>query len=281
VVLCRMKIVAPAHLWQAARFAWGTGPAPPLHLAHSILIDLKLLLAGSVGSYRATTPGVLEVTPQRGMELTSRSLAPGGMLLGIHRSRPAQPARPLCKQHSSATRRGKHGQMLPERMKIALSTASIGSKRSHSARGMAAGYRPKRNSTMPRLVGASSVTSPGQILRARRHSETQYASYECTIDAKPDECIFKVGSKPAGDGKFGQADLGGNMWEWTLAWEVEYQDPCNDCANLSSNGDETPARIVKGCGFGEGSSGMSSAYRGLTEPTGYGAGTGFRCARNP
>lgn len=45
-----------------------------------------------------------------------------------------------------------------------------------------------------------------------------------------------VGSKsPKGDGKWGQADLGGNAWEWTLDWDpVQYPLPCHDCAAVTS-----------------------------------------------
>src|SRR5206468_1762189 len=41
-----------------------------------------------------------------------------------------------------------------------------------------------------------------------------------------------VGSESRlGDGKYGQADLTGNVWEWTLDWwyDGSYPSTCNDC----------------------------------------------------
>ena len=44
-----------------------------------------------------------------------------------------------------------------------------------------------------------------------------------------------VGSEsPTGDGKYGQADLAGNVWEWTLdSNDVPYVTPCSDCSNVA------------------------------------------------
>ena len=45
-----------------------------------------------------------------------------------------------------------------------------------------------------------------------------------------------VGSKsPKGDGRWGQSDLSGNTWEWTLDWDaVVYPMPCRDCAVVTA-----------------------------------------------
>ena len=60
----------------------------------------------------------------------------------------------------------------------------------------------------------------------------------------------RVGSKsPAGDGRWGHADLAGNSWEWirdTFTGAQEYVLPCADCANLTSGGSGT----LRGGGFG-------------------------------
>ena len=46
--------------------------------------------------------------------------------------------------------------------------------------------------------------------------------------------LVPVGTKPLGNGRFGQADLGGNVWEWVLdAQHNPYaQTTCIDCADL-------------------------------------------------
>ena len=51
--------------------------------------------------------------------------------------------------------------------------------------------------------------------------------------ARDDSGPISVGSKsPQGDGKWGHADLAGNLWEWTFDyWQTPYQNPCIDCAN--------------------------------------------------
>ena len=46
--------------------------------------------------------------------------------------------------------------------------------------------------------------------------------------------IVAVGSYPDGNGRWGHADLAGNLWEWTLDSCDDYTtDSCLDCANLS------------------------------------------------
>ena len=47
----------------------------------------------------------------------------------------------------------------------------------------------------------------------------------------------KVGSYPGGNGRWGQADLAGNLWEWTFDyWDTTSNYPtveCHDCANVT------------------------------------------------
>jgi formylglycine-generating enzyme required for sulfatase activity len=48
--------------------------------------------------------------------------------------------------------------------------------------------------------------------------------------------LLNVGSKsPKGDGRWGQSDLGGNVWEWTLDFAGgAYPMPCRDCAAVTT-----------------------------------------------
>jgi formylglycine-generating enzyme required for sulfatase activity len=89
-----------------------------------------------------------------------------------------------------------------------------------------------------------------------------------------------VGStSPRGDGAFGQADLAGNLWEWTLDFWGDYVEPCNDCSSLTP----TPNRTRRGGGFADGRWEVVVTYRS-GEPPDYRQNFGLagaRCARVP
>ncbi|WP_437275392.1 SUMF1/EgtB/PvdO family nonheme iron enzyme [Sorangium sp. So ce375] len=97
--------------------------------------------------------------------------------------------------------------------------------------------------------------------------DTDHAVYNCAADGSgSDSCAFSdihaVGSRSQeGDGKWGQADLAGNMWEWVLDW---YASPypagiCNNCANTTS----TSTRVVRGGSFHYAASSLLSSARNL------------------
>ena len=88
-----------------------------------------------------------------------------------------------------------------------------------------------------------------------------------------------VGSKsPKGDGRWGHADLAGNVSEWTLdRYASPYTNPCNNCANLSA----LSSRVVRGGSFRQGETFLRAAYRGSTAPWGRNPESGARCARAP
>jgi formylglycine-generating enzyme len=94
-------------------------------------------------------------------------------------------------------------------------------------------------------------------------------------------CIVRnVGSKsPKGDGKWGQADLGGNLSEWMLDYYGPYQTPCDTCADLNNViiWGIPSYRESRGGAFSDAARGLESAerYFGSPGPDYFGA----RCAR--
>jgi formylglycine-generating enzyme required for sulfatase activity len=88
-----------------------------------------------------------------------------------------------------------------------------------------------------------------------------------------------VGSEsPKGDGKWGQADLAGNVLEWTLdSSNLPYaQASCTNCAHtVASSG-----RVLRGGGFLSPASNMTTSNRGSFGVSLHDGGMGSRCARN-
>lgn len=116
--------------------------------------------------------------------------------------------------------------------------------------------------------------------------DTSRAAYDCLHDGVPGCAltdIAKVGVLPAGDGKWGHADLAGNVWEWSFDYEAEpYQiQNCIDCAQVSAAGTQG-ARGYAGGAFSMPGSGLTTTLRQslallphLSSPS-----LGFRCARD-
>jgi formylglycine-generating enzyme required for sulfatase activity len=87
--------------------------------------------------------------------------------------------------------------------------------------------------------------------------------------------LVAVGTKPAGDGRFGHSDLAGNVAEWTLDWLSVYPNPCMDCANLAIASD----RVTRGGSFGQSTFYMRTISRSPVGPMSRNHGVGVRCAR--
>jgi formylglycine-generating enzyme required for sulfatase activity len=110
-----------------------------------------------------------------------------------------------------------------------------------------------------------------------------YAIYDCNCPNGPGQCtgvtnIANVGSAPQGAGLWGQLDLAGEVWEWTLDYaSLLYADPCTDCAFLTSASD----RVLRGGAFNYNASNLRASRRLGDPPTSRGFSVGFRCARPP
>ena len=115
--------------------------------------------------------------------------------------------------------------------------------------------------------------------------DATYASYDCIGDGSGlGDCAFSdiavVGSRsPTGDGKWGHADMAGNLWEWILDWShVPYMMPCDNCADLQSpNG----YRVIRGGSWYNSASWALTSLHGAEPPNDSGPEKGVRCARSP
>ena len=113
--------------------------------------------------------------------------------------------------------------------------------------------------------------------------DPSYAVYLCQADGNA-ECSFadilNVGSmSPKGDGKWEQADLGGNMWEWHLDRNGygTYPVPCIDCANLLDG----PFQVARGGGWNSFPSDQLTFSRIDRHASTHNRYLGARCARTP
>jgi formylglycine-generating enzyme required for sulfatase activity len=108
-----------------------------------------------------------------------------------------------------------------------------------------------------------------------------YCSSSQALDAG--SCVVhSVGSKsPKGDGKWGQADLGGNLLEWTLDYFGPYPTPCDNCADLNNViiFGISSRREARGGSFDDGAPGLESAMSYFGSPGPSPDTVGTRCAR--
>jgi formylglycine-generating enzyme required for sulfatase activity len=111
----------------------------------------------------------------------------------------------------------------------------------------------------------------------------QLAIYGCWYASGGRYCdmvtdVAPVGSAPAGNARWGQSDLAGNVWEWNLDFsEDPYPVPCQDCADLTDNS----LRAVRGGSYLENSENQFTSFRLFDTPPRPDYLRGFRCARTP
>jgi formylglycine-generating enzyme len=117
-------------------------------------------------------------------------------------------------------------------------------------------------------------------------SDDEYAVYAFHYQGGPNGGpIAPVGTATKGAGSWGQLDLVGEVFEWTLDYwddEATFPDPCDDCARLTP----TPHRSAHGGDFGADTSDLKPPYRPPVSIYDYDENDrytdmGFRCARSP
>lgn len=76
--------------------------------------------------------------------------------------------------------------------------------------------------------------------------DCSYANYRGCVNP-PNGAANRVGNEsPKGDGRWGQTDLAGNAWEWTLdGYQTPYAVPCDACADLTDDA----MRVTRGGSF--------------------------------
>lgn len=100
-----------------------------------------------------------------------------------------------------------------------------------------------------------------------------FATIDGCVDAGPRD----VGAtSPKGDGRWGQADLGGNVHEWNLdSYDSDYAIPCADCADMSN----ASSRVSRGGAFNSASSDVLTSARRSDLAVWHNEAVGVRCAR--
>jgi formylglycine-generating enzyme len=94
--------------------------------------------------------------------------------------------------------------------------------------------------------------------------------------------VNEVGAEaPKGNGRFGQADLAGNAYEWVLDWFVTpYPSPCVDCAVLTTTS-TTTNRVFRGGSCKGTAAALLTTSRAVAPPAIRYSDLGARCARSP
>jgi sulfatase modifying factor 1 len=116
-------------------------------------------------------------------------------------------------------------------------------------------------------------------------TESDYAVYGCYYPSGSGICagtanIAPLGTALGGWGRWGQLDLAGEIFEWSLDSFAPYVDPCEDCANVTALAGVS-TRVFRGGAFNSKVSLLLPAYRDNALAAARLPGVGFRCARSP
>jgi formylglycine-generating enzyme required for sulfatase activity len=113
----------------------------------------------------------------------------------------------------------------------------------------------------------------------------RYAIYACNYPVGPPLCqdggnIALVGTAMLGAARWGQLDMAGEVYEWTLDVQSTYVDPCANCANLTASA-PSPARVIRGGSANSSKSFLLASSRANDDSVDRQSVIGFRCARSP
>ncbi|TMQ08310.1 MAG: formylglycine-generating enzyme family protein [Deltaproteobacteria bacterium] len=113
--------------------------------------------------------------------------------------------------------------------------------------------------------------------------ESAHAAYSdgsnCGGSAAPCPGLVEVGTKPLGDGRFGQTDLAGNVFEPLLdVYAAPYTNPCMDCSTVKVTPDY---HGIRGGSARDLAMHLRTAHRDLEGPLNRNWDLGVRCARAP
>jgi len=89
--------------------------------------------------------------------------------------------------------------------------------------------------------------------------------------------IAPAGERRSGMARFGQLDMAGSAWEWTLDAYHPYPKSCSDCAELEKGFD----RVLRGGAFLSDEDQLKASSRFHTDPQLALGEVGFRCASAP
>jgi len=125
-------------------------------------------------------------------------------------------------------------------------------------------------------------TPPGSVMSLDGFHASYQDGANCVGDGMAGCAVtdlVPVGTKPLGDGRWGQSDLAGNVIEWVLDWYAVYPDPCVDCANLTA----ADIRVLRGGSFKDNPTTLRSGVRPFLDvtPPSRNSNIGVRCARAP
>lgn len=93
--------------------------------------------------------------------------------------------------------------------------------------------------------------------------------------------LLAVGSRTEGANAWGNLDLAGNLWEWTLDYfDGTYYSAVGECTNCGNLAEPTP-KTIRGGSFYEDAKKLRATYRTSKAADNRSPYTGFRCVRTP